>query len=68
VPDPLQRQTTQPLPGDVPSPINPPSGCHFRTRCPYAIPRCAAEMPALEDHPDSDGAQHLVACHRVDEI
>jgi len=68
VPDPQRRQPRKILGGDVPSPINPPSGCHFRTRCPYAIPRCAVETPVLEDHPDPRGARHLVACHRVEEI
>ena len=47
------------LPGEVPSPINPPSGCHFHPRCPFAMPRCAEEDP----RDTAQGADHLVACH-----
>jgi oligopeptide/dipeptide ABC transporter ATP-binding protein len=50
------------LTGDVPSPINPPSGCHFHTRCRYAMARCRHEVPALREV----RAGHLAACHLHD--
>ncbi len=46
------------LTGEIPSPINPPSGCRFRTRCPYATEQCAKEVPML-----AGNADHQVACH-----
>jgi oligopeptide/dipeptide ABC transporter ATP-binding protein len=58
VPDPTRKGARTVLQGDVPSPINPPSGCSFHPRCPFALKRCADEEPQLE----FDG-QHGVACH-----
>ena len=52
------------LSGDIPSPLNAPSGCPFRTRCPYATEQCAAEMPPFREVKPG----HFVACHRVDEV
>ncbi len=62
VPDPTVRHTKQiiRLTGDVPSPVNPPSGCRFRTRCWKAQDICASEVPALVERPGTD---HPSACH-----
>jgi peptide/nickel transport system ATP-binding protein len=50
------------LTGDVPSPINPPPGCHFHARCPYAMPRCKTDVPALREVMPG----HFAACHLHD--
>ncbi len=50
------------LTGDVPSPINPPPGCHFHARCPYVMPRCRTDVPALREVKPG----HLVSCHLHD--
>jgi oligopeptide/dipeptide ABC transporter ATP-binding protein len=59
VPDPKIRRKKMVLQGDVPSPVNPPSGCHFHTRCPYAVDRCKVETPALREI----APRQFVACH-----
>lgn len=63
VPDPIKAKANKRiiLEGDVPSPLNMPSGCPFRTRCRYATDRCAQECPALTDR----GGGHMVACWNV---
>lgn len=64
IPDPDIADASQRivLEGDVPSPVNPPSGCKFRTRCKYATERCKEEDPQLRDI----GGEHFVACHLLD--
>jgi peptide/nickel transport system ATP-binding protein len=60
VPDPARRPDRRlRLEGEIPSPIAPPSGCHFRTRCPRATARCAADVPLVR----AIGDDHFVACH-----
>jgi peptide/nickel transport system ATP-binding protein len=59
VPDPTAKRQRIILTGDVPSPINPPSGCRFHTRCPFVFDRCRKEEPLLRPV----GAGHLSACH-----
>ena len=66
IPDPVQarQRNIDALVGEIPSPINPPSGCPFRTRCRYEIDLCAEQRPPLENAGDG----RLVACHRWREL
>jgi oligopeptide/dipeptide ABC transporter ATP-binding protein len=63
-PDPHRDRHRPVAGGDVPSPMNPPSGCRFHTRCPFVVDRCRAEMPMLTKWGDG----HLTACHRAAEL
>ena len=64
LPDPSAKRDRVVLTGDVPSPIDPPSGCFFRTRCPMATDRCASDVPALRDM----GGGQMSACHFAEEV
>jgi oligopeptide/dipeptide ABC transporter ATP-binding protein len=59
IPDPRAKRERKTIEGEVPSPMNPPSGCHFHTRCPYAVDRCRKEAPPLREIAPG---RH-VACH-----
>jgi oligopeptide/dipeptide ABC transporter ATP-binding protein len=59
VPNPKLKRARRHLPGDVPSPVNPPPGCPFHTRCPYAEARCRSEVPQLREVAPG----HWVSCH-----
>ena len=63
-PDPAQKLARQVPGGDVPSPLNPPTGCHFHTRCPFVTERCRTEVPALR----TVAPEHLSACHYAEEL
>jgi peptide/nickel transport system ATP-binding protein len=63
-PDPRKRHRPTVLAGEVPSPANPPSGCYFHPRCPYAQEICKKEAPPLRDV----GGNHLAACHFAEEL
>jgi len=64
VPDVEHKQQRIVLKGDVPSPLNPPAGCRFHTRCPFVMDLCRNQDPVLENI----GDHHQVACHRQAEI
>jgi oligopeptide/dipeptide ABC transporter ATP-binding protein len=68
VPDPEIKKKKQILSGDVPSPVHPPPGCVFHTRCPYAKEYCRDKVPELEPAPGTSGGNHLQACLRAGEI
>ena len=65
IPDPVleKRRKRIVLTGDIPSPVNPPSGCRFHTRCPVAFDRCVVEEPPLREY----APRHFAACHWVEE-
>jgi len=64
VPKPQARRARMILQGELPSALNPPSGCRFHTRCPFVVERCRAEVPELI----ADGTGHAAACHRTAEL
>jgi oligopeptide transport system ATP-binding protein len=68
LPEPALKRQRMILQGDVPSPLNPPSGCRFHTRCPYARERCRTEEPMLEAGGPDDPLEHRTACHFWREI
>ena len=64
VPDPRRRTGDVELQGEVPSPANPPSGCYFHPRCPYAVDLCRTQAPLLREISPA----HFVSCHRAEEL
>ena len=64
VPKPQAKRSRIVLQGEMPSALDPPSGCRFHTRCPYVVERCRTEAPQLL----ADGTGHATACHRTAEL
>jgi len=64
MPKPRSKRQRVVLRGEIPSPLNPPSGCRFHTRCPYAVDICKQEEPAFEEKERG----HWVACHFVESV
>ena len=64
VADPTMQNERIPLTGEIPNPANPPSGCHFHTRCRYCTEQCSREVPAYRELEPG----HFVACHRAEEM
>lgn len=64
VPNPVIKRERILLKGDVPSPINPPSGCRFHTRCPFATEKCKVEEPTIREI----GTNHFVSCHYAEKM
>jgi oligopeptide/dipeptide ABC transporter ATP-binding protein len=64
VPDPARKISRIILPGDVPSPVNPPSGCRFHPRCSYATDLCQSSKPQLRELEPG----HYVACHFAEKL
>ena len=64
VADPTVQNERIPLTGEIPNPANPPSGCHFHTRCRYCTEQCSREVPAYREMEPG----HYVACHRAEEL
>ncbi|TVP82148.1 MAG: dipeptide ABC transporter ATP-binding protein [Alkalicoccus sp.] len=68
VPDPTKKKEQIVLKGDVPSPIDPPTGCRFHTRCPFATDKCVTDNPELRNNDSLMKDGHRAACHYIEEI